>query len=53
MNTNENSKTVTPGIGTSDLWLPILKTIRFENCLGKNNPQINQQKTLAVVNPVI
>jgi hypothetical protein len=26
-NANENSSTVTPGIGTSDIWLPTMKSI--------------------------
>jgi hypothetical protein len=31
--TDENSRTVTPGIETSDLWLPMMKTIQSKNKL--------------------
>jgi hypothetical protein len=58
-NTNENSSTVTPGIETSNLWLPMMKTIRSENKLIRILPRRtlrrsnNQQKILAVINLVI
>jgi hypothetical protein len=29
-NANENSSTIMPGLGTSDLWLPTMKSIRSE-----------------------